>query len=470
MTMVSLGSGERAHLHAAPVFTIEPDADFEWLDERTLVAGSPLRRVTFPRSAAGRLRDLLAGAPMAPQERPAVLRLVRDGVVHPCPAAVSCESVTVVVPFHGDPAPLRTLLRDLPGGVQVIVVDDASPYPPPTDSRTRVLHHDHNRGPAAARNTGWQAATTPFVAFLDADTVARGAWCERLLAHLHIDDTLAAVAPRIRAQADDRLLSRYELVHNPLDMGPRPALVRRHSRVPYVPSAALVVRRSALDAVGGFDESLRLGEDVDLLWRLGRRGWAVRYDPAAQVRHHARPSWAAAWRQRHAYGRSSAALWQRHPDRFRHLEVPPTALLPLAGGVTAGVRGALLGALAATVASQGRAHMRGLTHARWSLVGQVRVGAHVGQYLRRVALPVVVYTAWRGFTPARRALALALAPYLVDRRRAISGLSPATYVALRLADDLAYLSGAWRGAMETHTLQPLAPTLLRRRSAHLRLP
>ena len=53
------------------------------------------------------------------------------------------------------------------------------------------------------------------------------------------------------------------------------------TRVAYVPTAALLVRRAALG--DGFDESLRNGEDVDLVWRLIEAGWRVRYEPAVQV-------------------------------------------------------------------------------------------------------------------------------------------------------------------------------------------
>ena len=67
---------------------------------------------------------------------------------------------------------------------------------------------------------------------------------------------------------------------------PRPGPARRRScaragRVAYVPAACLVVRRAALGE--GFDESLRVGEDVDLVWRLDAAGWLVRYDAGVVV-------------------------------------------------------------------------------------------------------------------------------------------------------------------------------------------
>jgi N-acetylglucosaminyl-diphospho-decaprenol L-rhamnosyltransferase len=57
-------------------------------------------------------------------------------------------------------------------------------------------------------------------------------------------------------------------------------------RVPWAIAAFLLVRRRALDAAGGFDESMWLhAEDVDLGWRLERAGWETWYEPSARVRH-----------------------------------------------------------------------------------------------------------------------------------------------------------------------------------------
>ena len=71
-----------------------------------------------------------------------------------------------------------------------------------------------------------------------------------------------------------------------------------------------MVRRSAFGR--GFDESLRVGEDVDLEWRLVDQGWLVRYD-ARRRRHPSRSSVVeGVVRQRHDYGESTVDLVQRH--------------------------------------------------------------------------------------------------------------------------------------------------------------
>jgi N-acetylglucosaminyl-diphospho-decaprenol L-rhamnosyltransferase len=56
--------------------------------------------------------------------------------------------------------------------------------------------------------------------------------------------------------------------------------------VDWVSGACFLIRRSAWDAVGGFDRSYFMYmEDVDLCWRLEKAGWSVAYEPAAEVTH-----------------------------------------------------------------------------------------------------------------------------------------------------------------------------------------
>src|SRR5262249_58689807 len=140
-----------------------------------------------------------------------------------------------------------------------------------------VVRRPVNGGPAAARNTGLAAADTPLVAFLDSDCVPGPGWLDALLPHF-TDPAVGAVAPRIVPhEAGHTWLARYEGASSTLDMGQRPSIVRPGSRVPYVPGAALVVRAAA--AGPGFAEDMQVGEDVDLVWRLGAAGWRAAAPP-----------------------------------------------------------------------------------------------------------------------------------------------------------------------------------------------
>jgi hypothetical protein len=129
---------------------------------------------------------------------------------------------------------------------------------------------------------------------------------------------------------------RYTTAACCLDLGDAEARVMPGTRVAYVPTAALVVRRAALAAAAGtggvFDPGLRWGEDVDLVWRLHDAGWRIRYDPAVRVSHHEPRGWAALLARRFRYGTSAAPLAMRHPG-----QVPPVVLHPWPALTVAGL-------------------------------------------------------------------------------------------------------------------------------------
>src|SRR5436305_5803487 len=99
--------------------------------------------------------------------------------------------VSVVIPTHDRPEGLARLLAGLhrqtvaPARFEVIVVDDGSSEPAVVDSGelwVRVLRHEQPRGPAAARNSGWRAASGDIVAFIDDDCVPSERWLEEVMA------------------------------------------------------------------------------------------------------------------------------------------------------------------------------------------------------------------------------------------------------------------------------------------------
>src|SRR6185436_8617014 len=199
-----------------------------------------------------------------------------------------------------------------------------------------VLRREAGGGPAVARNAALAAVTTELVAFLDSDCAPEPGWLATTAAHFD-DPLVGAVAPRVRPEAARRRAparERYAAARSPLDMGGRESAVVPGGRVPYVPTAALVVRRRALGE--GFDPRLRHGEDVDLVWRLHDAGWRVRLEPRATVRHAEPDTWRALLARRHRYGTSAAPLSRRHPGRLA-----PLARRPRSAAALAAVQGAV---------------------------------------------------------------------------------------------------------------------------------
>lgn len=480
--MRTLRPGPVAPVPAPPAERL-PDGFAVRLDPRTrrrdggaaLLGGSPLRLLRLA-PAAG---SLLTGERLVVTDaRSAALagRLLDTGLAHPDAVALrGGVDATVVVPVRDrTPGLVRLLaaLRADPGtvGCPVVVVDDGSADAAvvaavAAEFGAVLVRSDVSRGPAAARNAGLRASGTAAVAFLDSDCVPAPGWLPRLAGHL-ADPRLAVVAPRIVAVPVERpgWVSRYEAVASALDMGPHPAPVAPGTAVSYVPSAALLARRSALG--GGFDESMPVAEDVDLVWRLAGAGWRVRYEPAAAVAHDHRGAPGQWLRRRAFYGTGAALLAQRHGPAVAPVVVSPwsaaawglvltgrrsgsAAALAVLGVATARLAGRLARpgepppvALSAALvvrgtAASGRTLARAVTRHHWPLVA---VACLVSRRARRLAAAVAVLDAVLAWWPQRRAVGFG------------------TFAAGRRLEDLGYGAGLWWGALRARDAGALLPT------------
>jgi len=112
-----------------------------------------------------------------------------------------------------------------------------------------------------------------------------------------------------------------------------------------------VYRRTALDAVGGFDPQLQFGEDEELNWRLRQAGYRIMLNRKARFRYVARSTWRAAFQQYRNYGRARTRVVRKHPSfiRPRHL-VPAAALLVEAALIGASLASPLARKMAAGLA------------------------------------------------------------------------------------------------------------------------
>lgn len=433
---------------------LDPDTR---IDGRRVIGGSPRTVLGVSEAGDRTLARLRADDP--PADSPLIDRMLDLGLVHPEPGrrplvdGDGTPLVTVVTPTLGEPRHRRT---------GVVLVDDGSD--PPVDGAAVRL--DANRGPAAARNAGLATVTTPFVAFVDADVDTGDpddtTWIGDLIGHFD-DERVALVAPRVIAADRPGFIARYERRHGALDMGDSPAPIAPNGRVSYVPAAAIVCRVDALRSIGGFDEALRTGEDVDLVWRLVDAGWRCRYDPRVVVHHEPRSSLAAFVRQRIGYGASAAALHRRHPGRLAPVAFSPWSLAAWAIPALAPGRAAawLAGlGVTATATARLRRTMPDLpsdiaVDTVWR--GTVATGSALARAVRRAWWPLVVLAAVRSHL-ARRVLLASL----------IAARSPAIAI-----DDALHGIGVWVGVRRERTLGPILPRRVsgrpeRRTTSHYR--
>jgi len=99
-----------------------------------------------------------------------------------------------------------------------------------------------------------------------------------------------------------------------------------------------VFQRTALEAVGLFDEALVRNQDYELNWRLREAGGTVWFDPDLRVSYRPRGTLGALARQFFEYGQWKRVVVGRHPRSLRWRQVvPPVATLGVAVGLVAGV-------------------------------------------------------------------------------------------------------------------------------------
>lgn len=166
-------------------------------------------------------------------------------------------------------------------------------------NRIRLVDASSRPGPSAARNTGAEHARGDLFAFCDADDVVRQGWLGAIFEALSDADVVAGA-----------------LEHGSLNgiaaTNPLPAATSQLGQVPAGLAANLGVRRAAFEALGGFDEHLRVGEDIDLCWRLQFAGYRFATAPDAVVSKRERGTGRQVFRHGIAHGRSGPRLYRKH--------------------------------------------------------------------------------------------------------------------------------------------------------------
>lgn len=180
---------------------------------------------------------------------------------------------------------------------EILVVDNASPdgtarlvaegYP-----QARLIANADNRGFGRACNQGGQAARGEYLVFLNPDVIVTPEWLDILVRHMAAQPDAGIICPQTlypddrRPTTDDR---RPKVNAGDADsatsssiLGPWPGVAETAA----VPGCALMIRRAAWQALGGFDEAYFLyWEDTDLCWRAWLLGWRVLEDLEAHVYH-----------------------------------------------------------------------------------------------------------------------------------------------------------------------------------------
>ena len=451
--------------------TIRLLPDDQWFRSKNgngVLAGSPLTYFGVT-DAGSKILDAIETNSELPQNHAQLTdRLLATGAVHPVPDSPSAlTDITVVIPAFISNEESHVHLEKLVAslvGLTIIIVDDASPHPIDITG-ARVVRHDINKGPAAARNTGIAAVTTTVVACVDTDVMVTSTQIATLAAYV-VDSHVGAVAPRITCVNDGTFTGGFESHHSPLDLGSVPAVVRPMSRVSYLPAAVLVCDVQSLRTVGGFDDSIRIGEDVDLIWRLIENGIDCRYVPSIECPHRPRSSMRKMLKQRYDYGTSAALLDKRHPraaSPFRaHALLLTTATTVLMGYIYFALI-LVVPTVAYFVVSLRSTSIPIGTRSRLAWKGLTSTTRLLARAIMRAWLPLFFLASFVSPRPGVMITFSALVPPIVGILRKKPS-HPVRYFIVRILEDLAYGTGVWVGAVRARSLRCLLPVITVRRS------
>lgn len=229
--------------------------------------------------------------------------------------------VSVIVCTHRGVRTLEKCLRSLGAlrheNFEVIVVNDGadaevaeivSKFP-----EMRLIQIEH-AGLSAARNRGAAEADGGILAYTDDDCEVDPDWLTWLVAEFSEGggEFAAVGGPNVPPPPE----SFWQACVEASPGGPAHVLISDRE-AEHIPGCNLAVRRSAFEAVGGFDERFRTaGDDVDFCWRLRAVGYRIGFHPAAMVWHYRRFTIGAYLRQQIGYGKAEALLAPVYPERF----------------------------------------------------------------------------------------------------------------------------------------------------------
>jgi GT2 family glycosyltransferase len=217
--------------------------------------------------------------------------------------------VDVVIVAYNSRDTLRACVESLVQvpWVSVTVVDNASPDDSAAlvaDLPIRTIRAPRNGGFAYGCNLGMADGAGEFVLLLNPDARIESPSLRTLVSALRADPALGGVGPRILGDGGrlhrtqrrfPRLLSTYGQALGLYRIAPlsrwadevkEPAAYERPGTPDWLSGACVLLRRTALDQVGGLDEGFFLySEETDLFRRLRRRGWRARFEPRATAYH-----------------------------------------------------------------------------------------------------------------------------------------------------------------------------------------
>ena len=279
----------------------------------------------------------------------------------------------------------------------------------------------------------------------------------------------------VDAAFDDNGLERYEKVKSALKMGSWFKRSEQAERFFYVPACNFLVRRDAFQDIGGFRESLHVGEDVDFCWRLQDAGYLLEYRPLGRVAHKHRNHLGAFCARRFDYGTSEPVLQSLHRGRVKTLFLPWSETLFWLAAVLAVVAQSLLPLTAGgimLVVDGIRKHRR-LQTRQVPITRREVYTAIIRGYLAFVYHCCSFVSRYYVIAVAALAPLIPLAAIIMSGMHLIAGLveyavkqprlNPLAFLFFFTLEQVSYQSGVWWACIRELNFNPVLPRVIHKR-------
>ena len=166
----------------------------------------------------------------------------------------------------------------------------------------------------AAYNYALKMTSNEVLGFIDADAKVEKEWLSKLIPSLD-DPQVAGVSGSIETWNTENLWARsigYDLKN-------RYARLKKHAV--RIATMNLLLKKSIIEAVGGFDENLPSQYDTDLGFRITSRGFKIIFEPSAKCYHFHRSTVSGYFRQQLQYGKNTTKLYFKHADLIKGDEI-----------------------------------------------------------------------------------------------------------------------------------------------------
>ncbi|ELZ24225.1 glycosyl transferase family 2 [Halosimplex carlsbadense 2-9-1] len=263
--------------------------------------------------------------------------------------AGSRPTVTVVVVTYNSVPTVAETLASLTGQTypsdryEVVVVDGGS-----TDGTADVAADygveflvEEGAGIGACRNRGIDRAESDYVAFTDSDCAVPATWLDSLVDRMATyadDERVVGVGGPNRPFPTDsaftKLVGSFQGTAFGSGGSPQSHDIDRERLVRSV-AACNVLYDAEIFERFRYDDSVNVGEDAELHFRLSEAGYRFAFDPTIAVSHHLSPSLRALWAKNRSYGTAMARIQRRHGKLVRWYSFVPTAAIGSGGAALA---------------------------------------------------------------------------------------------------------------------------------------